>query len=202
VSPGHVAVHWLRSGVGVPHPAGPPVGSPGLAAVVGLLRRSGAAEEPNEDLPGLTILHHGLQCAARLRRTDPDDLELQVAGLLHDVGHLFAGGGEEHHGAVGAALVRPVFGDRIAALIAAHVPAKRYLVSADRTYWDRLSAGSRRTLSVQGEAMTPEESAAFVVLPYADAAVRLRRADEAAKDPGAEVPGLDAWLPTLALVTG
>jgi predicted HD phosphohydrolase len=50
--------------------------------------------------------------------------------------------------------------------------------------------------------MTPEESAAFVVLPYADAAVRLRRADEAAKDPGAEVPGLDAWLPTLALVTG
>jgi predicted HD phosphohydrolase len=167
-----------------------------------LLRRSSAVEEPNEDLPGLTILHHGLQCAAQLRRTDPDDPELQLAGLLHDVGHLLPGGSEEQHGALGAAFVGPLLGDRIAALIAAHVPAKRYLVSADRSYRDRLSAGSRRTLSVQGDAMSAEESAAFDALPHADAALRLRRADEAAKDPGAEVPDLDAWLPALALVAG
>ncbi|HEV3280912.1 MAG TPA: hypothetical protein VG032_04820, partial [Acidimicrobiales bacterium] len=60
----------------------------------------------------------------------------------------------------------------------------------------------RRTLSVQGDAMSAEESAAFDALPHADAALRLRRADEAAKDPGAEVPDLDAWLPALALVAG
>ncbi len=185
-----------------PHQPATYVASPDLEAVVVLLRRSGAAEEPNEDLAGLTILNHGLQCAARLRHTDPDDAELQLAGLLHDVGHLLPGGREEQHGAVGAAFVRPVLGDRIAALVAAHVPAKRYLVSVERTYRDRLSAGSRRTLSMQGEGMTREESAVFVDLPHAESALRLRRADEAAKDPNADVPGLDAWLPTLTLVAG
>jgi predicted HD phosphohydrolase len=188
--------------VTAPRRAASSVGTADLDAVVGLLRRAGAAEEPNEDLPGLTILHHGLQCAARLRREEPGDSELQLAGLLHDVGHLLPGGSEDQHGAVGAAFVRPLLGDRIAGLIAAHVPAKRYLVSVDRSYRDRLSAGRRRTLSVQGEAMTAEESAAFVALPHADAALRLRRADETAKDPGAAVPGLEAWLPILAGVAG
>jgi predicted HD phosphohydrolase len=172
-----------------------------LDDVVVLLGRCASAEEPHEDLPGLTILDHGLQCAARLRHSDPDDLELQVAGLVHDVGHVLAPGGEDH-GVAGAAVVRPVLGDRVAALVAAHVPAKRHLVSTDRTYRDRLSTGSRLTLGVQGEAMSPEESAVFLALPHAEAALVLRRADEAAKDPGADVPGLDAWLSTLALVAG
>jgi len=175
---------------------------PGLEAVIDLLRRAGSMEEPNEDIRGLTILHHGLQCAASLRRAEPDDHELHLAGLLHDVGHLLAPGQEDAHGAVGAAYVRPVLGDRVAALIEAHVPAKRYLVTVDASYRSQLSDGSTRTLAVQGDAMSDDEVEAFRAAPYAHAAVELRRADEAAKDPAAEVADLAAWLPTLAAVAG
>ncbi len=171
-----------------------------LAGVLAVLRQAGSLEEPNEEITGLSILHHGLQCAAHLRDSDPDDPELQVAGLLHDVGHVLMPGCEDIHGAVGAAFVRPVFGDRVAVLVESHVPAKRFLVTVDRSYRDRLSEGSARTLVGQGEAMTTDELARFRSSPCFDAAVALRRADEAAKDPRAEVPGLDEWLPTLETV--
>ncbi len=172
------------------------------ASLLSVLERAGAREEPNEEVAGLTILHHGLQCAALLAASDPDDLELQVAGLLHDVGHVLVPGADDVHGAVGAAATGPVFGERVAALIGGHVAAKRYLVAVDDTYRGQLSEGSRRTLGVQGEAMSSAEVAAFVRTPHFHAAVRLRRADEAAKDPAAEVPPLDHWLPTLSRLAG
>jgi predicted HD phosphohydrolase len=168
-----------------------------LVEVVALLREAGTLHEPNEEIDGLTILHHGLQCAAHLSRTDPDDVGLQVAGLLHDLGHVLAPGCEDVHGAVGAAYVGPVFGERVAALIEGHVPAKRFLVTEDASYRGQLSAGSVRTLALQGETMTDDEVAAFRASPHADGSVRLRRADEAAKDPAATVPSLEHWLPTL-----
>jgi predicted HD phosphohydrolase len=179
-----------------------PDSRPDLQAVIDLLWRAGSVEEPNEDIRGLTILHHGLQCAAWLRGTEPDDPELHLAGLLHDVGHILAPGQEDAHAAVGAAYMRPVLGDRVAALIEAHVPAKRYLVTVDASYRAQLSGGSIRTLVVQGDAMTDDEVEDFRAAPYAEAAVQLRRADEAAKDPAADVPDLAAWLPTLAAAAG
>ena len=150
----------------------------------------------------MTILHHGLQCAAWLQSSEPDDGELQLAGLLHDVGHILAPGHEEAHGAMGAAYVRPVLGDRVAALIEAHVPAKRYLVTVDGSYRSQLSDGSIRTLVVQGDAMSDDEVEAFRATPFAEAAVQLRRADEAAKDPSAQVADLTSWLPALAAAAG
>ena len=35
----------------------------------------------------IDLLQHGLQCAAVLRASHPDDLGLQLAGLVHDIGH-------------------------------------------------------------------------------------------------------------------
>ncbi len=165
-----------------------------------LLETSASVEEPNEEIAGLSILHHGLRCADLLAASDPDDPELQVAGLLHDVGHVLAPGREDVHGKVGADAVRPVLGDRVAALIEGHVPAKRYLVTVDPDYRSRLSAGSLRTLELQGETMTGAEAAAFSRTPHFDGALRLRRADELAKDPGAPVSPLGSWVPTLRLV--
>ncbi len=175
---------------------------PTLASLVAVLERAGTTEEPNEEIVGLTILHHGLQCAALLAASDPDDNELQVAGLLHDIGHVLVPGADDIHGAVGADAIRPVLGVRVAALIEGHVAAKRFLVAVDDSYRDALSEGSLRTLAVQGDAMSASEVVAFSRSAHFDATVRLRRADEAAKDPTSVVPPLDAWLPALELLAG
>ncbi len=169
----------------------------GLGSLMTVLSRAGSTEEPNEEVVGLTILHHGLQCAALLAASDPDDIELQVAGLLHDIGHVLVPGAEDEHGAIGAAAVRPTLGGRVATLIEDHVAAKRYLVAVDATYRHVLSEGSRRTLALQGEAMTPAEATAFTRRVYFEDTVRLRRADEGAKDPAARVPPLDHWVPMI-----
>ncbi|OYU71038.1 MAG: metal-dependent phosphohydrolase [Alphaproteobacteria bacterium PA2] len=150
---------------------------------------------PSSEAEGLTELDHGLQCAAELRGLAPDDLELQVAGLLHDVGHTVSH--IRDHGVAGASLVRDLMGDRIAELVALHIPAKRYLVTTDPTYRARLSPESIRTLALQGGDMSDVEVAAFDAEPHGKAGLDLRRADEAAKVVGADVPDLDYWRPAL-----
>ncbi len=150
---------------------------------------------PSDEGPGITELDHGLQCAAELKAVAPDDVELQLAGLVHDVGH-----GRVHirdHAWAGAEAVRPVLGDRIAELTGLHIDAKRYLVTTDPAYRACLSPVSIETLALQGGDMTPAEVARFEAWPNWRAALDLRRADEAAKTPGRDVPGLDAWLPAL-----
>ncbi|MCU1373879.1 MAG: metal-dependent phosphohydrolase [Actinomycetia bacterium] len=152
------------------------------------------AAVPSED-GGYSELDHGLQCAAELARLAPDDLELQLAGLVHDIGHAF--GDDESHGRMGAAAVRPALGDRVARLVEGHVPAKRYLVTVEPGYASGLSAVSTVTLGHQGGELAAGELAAFRATPDWEAAVVLRRADDAAKVPGREVPGLTDWLPAL-----
>lgn len=164
-----------------------------IEAVEAFLEQMGRT--PSAEAPGLTELDHGLQCAAELKALAPDDLALQVAGLLHDVGHTFSRAGD--HGEAGARALRDLFGDRIANLVALHIPAKRYLVTTTPSYRDRLSPVSIRSLAMQGGDMSPDEVAAYEARPEAADAVRLRQCDEAAKEPGRDVPGLDAWRPAL-----
>ena len=150
---------------------------------------------PSEDIGGLTELDHGLQCAHRLARRRPLDIELQLAGLVHDVGHQF--GPDDRHGDIGGDLVRPLLGERVAALVAAHVPAKRYLVATDTRYARRLSSISSATLTVQGGPLVEAEAVAFRALPCFEDAIELRRADDGGKVPGRKVPGLDRWVEPL-----
>lgn len=145
----------------------------------------------------LDQLAHALQCADVLAARHPDDPELQVAGLVHDIGHLLDPGDDAGHGRVGAAAVRDLLGARVARLVELHVPAKRYLVATDPSYASRLSPVSTTTLARQGGAMSPEEVAALRSDPHLPAALALRIADEAAKEPGRVVPGLDRWRPVL-----
>ena len=147
-------------------------------------------------------LQHALQCADLARR-DGADPELVLAALLHDlarspavVGEPFDSGPVDH-GEQGARWLAPLLGERVAELAAAHVEAKRYLVAVEPAYADGLSDVSTRTLQAQGGPMTAEEITAFERLPGWRDAVRLRRWDDAAKDPEAVVPGIEAYVSVL-----
>lgn len=171
-------------------------------AVVARLRASTGAYD---DEP-VDILTHCLQCATRLATSRPDDEELQVAGLVHDLGWLAPSTEgvavvlDAHHDGIGADLVRGALGSRVARLVGGHVRAKRYLVATEPDYAARLSARSIETLAFQGGPFAPHEIARLDADPDRDALLELRRADDAAKDPDARVPGLDAWIPVLERV--
>lgn len=146
----------------------------------------------DEGLP-MSELEHGLQCAAQLLRHEPHDEALQIAGLVHDVAHIWDEPGQPRHALIGADAVRKLLGERVARLVAGHVPAKRWLVTCDPSYRARLSPGSIQTLAAQGGVMSREERIHFESLRDWQAMVALRRADDAAKVTGASVPGLETW---------
>ena len=156
-----------------------------------------------DDEGGLPILDHCLQCAARLRASHPDDVELQVAGLVHDLGWLELDDGrwtlrlDATHDVSGRALLEPLLGPRIASLVGGHVAAKRYLLATDPAYVELLSARSEQTLGFQGGVMTPDEVVAFEQRPNRDDLVALRRADDAAKVRNAPLDPLDSWRPAV-----
>ncbi|MGC4006503.1 MAG: hypothetical protein QM811_26620 [Pirellulales bacterium] len=78
-----------------------------------------------------------------------------------------------------------------------HVAAKRYLCAVDPAYHDALRPPSIHSLSLQGGPMTPAQAAHFAAHPHFDAAVKLRRWDEAAKIPHAPTPPLEHFVDVL-----
>ncbi len=145
-------------------------------------------------------LDHGLQTAAILETAHPDDLELQVAGLVHDLAHPWDGPGQPEHHRMGARAVQGLLGERVALLVEAHVDAKRYLVATDPDYRAALSPGSIATLEAQGGPLSPDEVRMVEQRPDWVAAVALRRADDGAKTAGAVVADLDHWVAALHVV--
>ena len=172
-----------------------------VAELFELLERCGGFYDSlGPDGDPLPVLDHGLQCAALLAAQSPDDDELHVAGLVHDIGHRIAPGASEAHGVIAADAVRDLLGERVAALVELHVPAKRYLVTVEPSYRGALSEGSTVSLARQGGALSDDERIALETNPHLADALVLRRADEHAKDPTATVDGLDRWLPVVERV--
>ena len=161
--------------------------------LVALLARG--AERADEE--HLDLLAHSLQCAALLAARRPDDRELQLAGLVHDVGTILRPDEPERHAQTGAAAIAPLLGRRVAWLVSWHADAKRYLVTTDPTYRARLSPRSIVTLEAQGGLMDETGVAALGAAPDLDALLELRRADDDAKVPDAVVPGLDHYVEDL-----
>ena len=156
------------------------------------------ASSAHDDEEDVDLLAHALQCAQWLRVAAPDDLELQVAGLVHDIGTALVPDAPERHAQIGATAVRPLLGARVARLVAGHAEAKRYLVAADASYRDALSERSVVTLAAQGGPLSDTATAAFARGRDAEALVALRHADDAAKVAGAIVDGLESWRPALS----
>ncbi|MEV6065188.1 HD domain-containing protein [Nocardia sp. NPDC052001] len=159
-----------------------------------------AWDMPDRSGDPVDILDHDRQCAEILRQQHPDDEELQVAGLVHDIGHVLFPGDDAGHGVHGANAVRELLGDRVARLVELHVTAKRYLAATDAAHTSALSPSSQRTLIAQGGPMTPAEITAFEADPDFEAALTLRRADDAGKVIGLTVHPLGWWRPVIARV--
>ncbi|MGW3539248.1 inositol oxygenase family protein [Nocardia niigatensis] len=159
-----------------------------------------AWDMPDRSGDPVDILDHDRQCAEFLRRDFPADEELQVAGLVHDIGHVLVPGDDAGHGVHGGAAVRALLGDRVARLVELHVEAKRYLVATDSVHAEALSPSSRRTLIAQGGPMTPAEITDFERDPDFAAALALRRADDAGKVVGLTVHPLETWRPVVERV--
>lgn len=75
--------------------------------------------------------------------------------------------------------------------------AKRYLCGDDATYREGLSESSRRSLIVQGGPMDTAELDLFRELPHAEAAIALRRIDDAAKRAGFRVAPAGEYRETM-----
>ena len=152
----------------------------------------------------VTVSEHMLQTAA-LAADDDAAPELVAAALLHDYGHLVHDlpedsaehGIDTRHEEVGVDLLARWFPPAVTEPIRLHVAAKRYLVAVDPRYRDALSPASIVSLELQGGAMSEAEVAEFEALPHAVAACRLRRYDDAGKDPDADVPPLESYRDVL-----
>lgn len=133
---------------------------------------------------------HALQ-AATLAEAQGESTAFIVAALVHDIGHMVHDLGEnpaeagvdDKHEALGAVWLMDHFGPDVTEPVRLHVPAKRYLCTVDATYFGRLSEDSVASLELQGGLMSAAEVKTFEANPHAQAAIRLRKLDEAAKDP-------------------
>jgi phosphonate degradation associated HDIG domain protein len=166
-----------------------------IEEIFGRFARHGGADYGGERV---RQVEHALQCAA-LAEAEGAEAPLITAALLHDIGHLLhdlgdrpaARGIDDRHELRGREWLAQWFGEAVTEPVRLHVNAKRYLTATDPGYFATLSAGSVRSLELQGGPFSPELAVGFIGLPFAPEAVRLRRWDEAAKVPGKSSPDLD-----------
>ncbi len=175
--------------------------SDAVDTIAALFEGEGDAEYFGE---AVTQAEHMLQAGA-LAEAEGAEPALIAAALLHDVGHFHGThrghdlmeGTDNHHSESGAVWLAQWFGPDVTEPVRLHVAAKRYLCAVEPTYFDSLSAASVHTLRVQGGPMDADEVVRFRAGGYADIAVRLRRWDEAAKDPDTVTPAFDHFRPLL-----
>ena len=161
----------------------------GLEALFGSASMRAYLGEP------VTLSQHMLQAAAQAEAEGASDA-LVAAALLHDIGHVLAHSGTPHEVAA-AEWLADRFPAEIADVVLLHVDAKRYLCAREPGYFDSLSPASVQSLATQGGPMSRAEAAHFAQLPLARAAIKLRRWDEAAKDPDADTPPFEHFRPML-----
>lgn len=164
------------------------------------------------------FLAHALQTAAQATIAFPDDVEVHIAALLHDVGWLLPKPSDStllstatftdatataaadrafiaRHDITGSRyLARLGFPPRVCRLVAGHVLAKRYLVTTEPTYAATLSPGSKYTLELQGGRMNEDEITRFTSDPDFLLHCALRRWDEGAKVPDLPTPGWETYV--------
>jgi phosphonate degradation associated HDIG domain protein len=149
----------------------------------------------------VTQREHALQAAACAESAGAAPA-LVAAALLHDVGHLLAkigmdGQTNDHHEDIGWGYLKSQFGPAVAEPVRLHVPAKRYLCTAEPGYFAILSPASVHSLELQGGRFSAGEAETFRRTPFAADAVELRRWDDQAKVPGTRTRTMRDYAPLL-----
>jgi phosphonate degradation associated HDIG domain protein len=156
-------------------------------------------------LHDVTQLQHALQSAMFAERSAATPA-LITAALLHDIGHMVhdlgenpaEGGVDDRHELVGHEFLVRHFRADVTEPVRLHVAAKRYLCAIEPDYVALLSPDSVLSLGLQGGPMSASEVAAFRAEPHAEAAVCLRRCDDAAKVKDLPTPDIEHFVPYLA----
>jgi [1-hydroxy-2-(trimethylamino)ethyl]phosphonate dioxygenase len=165
----------------------------GVGQILALFAQSGDSAYLGE---AVSQTEHALQ-TAHLAERDGNPSTLIAAALLHDIGHLLHDGDDDRHEAAGARYLSRHFGPAVTTPLELHVAAKRYLCVVDPHYLARLSDASQLSLTAQGGPFTEAEARTFEQLPFAAAAVKLRRWDDEAKIVGRAVPPLAHYIACL-----
>ena len=173
-----------------------------LAHIAGLMTGKGQRQYGLHDV---SQLQHALQTAWSAER-DGGDAPLIAAALLHDIGHMThdlgenpaASGVDDRHEEVGHSFLIRYFGPEVTEPVRLHVAAKRYLCAVEPEYFGKLSPDSVLSLKLQGGAMSAAEVDAFRALAQSEAAVRLRRFDEAAKVKDLQTPPVAHFMTYVA----
>ncbi len=172
-----------------------------LLAVISLGHRRRDAPEGTRG--SVDTLTHALQTAHEAYLVRPADEELQVAGLVHDLGFLIS-----PPGAVtprdaplrGAASIIDLLGPRVARIVALQAEAFRYLATQDTEFSNSLHPDALDQLRIIGGPMTAAEVSRFErTTGFADAIV-LAAVDDLAREPTRTVPSLISWKPVLETV--
>ncbi|MFC5475441.1 HD domain-containing protein [Paraherbaspirillum soli] len=155
----------------------------------------------------ITQREHALQAGWLAEQSGADE-QLIIACLLHDLGHMLFGQGDDDlaqgrddlHQVKIIPFLRGLLPPEIIEPIALHVDAKRYLCHVEPAYFAALSDASRTSLALQGGAMDAAAAQQFAARPHAACAIALRRCDDAAKVVGMTVPPYEYFLPRLLAI--
>lgn len=155
--------------------------------IIALFNKYGSEDYDGEPISQTS---HMIQCA--MLAMGDGEIELTIGAFLHDIGHLLkheqqtesmGSFGVVNHEGIGAAYLRERgFSDRICAIVANHVAAKRYLIATDEMYAAKLSPASRETLKWQGGPMNEKKVKTFKNHSFFDDIIKVRLWDEKAKD--------------------
>ena len=199
------------------------------ASIIDILVKHGQSDYIGEPI---SQIEHSLQCAYLAAQNVADsqtivaallhdigqiipesDAEIFLKGKVQNMRQDVAGSrldlksagsvGRISHETLGAQYLLALgFPAKVAELVEAHVPAKRYLCATEDGYYETLSEASKESLRFQSGPMSPEEVQNWQAGKWAEEKTNLRRWDDGAKVVGLEVPSLDAYRAVLEEVLG
>ena len=159
----------------------------------------------SEDYIGENVsqIEHMIQ-AAMLAEQDSQKPEIVIALFLHDIGHLLdhdnkkksrmGNYGVVSHESIGKKFLEDIgIPYPIPDLVCNHVISKRYLVSTDINYYNKLSDASKETFKQQGKYLSKKEISEFEKNPLHEDSLCVRYYDDRAKVPGLNINSLDYY---------